>query len=360
MWRGLQATYQLKTDEQKREALQWLKQTFLKQRGIIYSGEMVLYVIIDAFLQRPNDKNFMAAQLDLLRGIGTASIPRPIACYATKLAMTPALAKMDYEEMRRVADQWDSNAINGISRFIREFYGIYIKKSRYFSKLHLFWWKLYIWRYPHLRTLPQKFLYDIANQRDQEENLQKQGHQLSQLLFIENLAEDRVNTFKQALCNNANEEKWKARAKSLGVWDAEKAWQDIEKSVDRCLQLKSNTNDGMYDPELERHFVNLRYVCESIGRRLNTKKLGAGVQNFLDWYKMQQIMEALKRDDAMLNSAFTANHHIIWNWVADLWNQKKHRCLAHYIASVCAPLASTNGHEEMSDILTGIVTGRFR
>ena len=60
LMRGIQATYHLSSDQKKRDALHWLKARCLRRKGKIYSGEMVLVVIIDCLLTRPKDAKYLS------------------------------------------------------------------------------------------------------------------------------------------------------------------------------------------------------------------------------------------------------------------------------------------------------------
>jgi len=355
LFRGLQAIQNLKTDAAKTEALRWLKSKYLAHKGKIYSGDMVVATIIDAHLHRPGDNIYMAQQLSLLNGIGSASIHRKIALYASKLALAPALASKDWIQMQRIATQWDAMSYNLITKYILAFSDRVFNSN--YSSIGVFCLRVLNWRRKDLILLLQEFEAFIKEKEATEYRKIKK----SELWQFSVFTKKQARNFSQQL--NQDTDKWLERAQELGVWDLEEVKVRLNESVSRVLSIKSHSlvsaDNNEYE-RLEQQHKNLQYVAQSVQGRLHAKSLGHGVQNYLDWLKIKSILHELSVDDGIHSAAFSSIHQIIWNWVADLWNHKRERSLVHFIASNCAPLALDNGHREMHEILQGLTLGRFK
>lgn len=359
MLRGLQATLRLKNAEQQRKALYWLQLKFQTHKGRLFSGEIVIATIIDSHLTHPNNAEHMAKQLKTLQGLGPASIPSGVSAYAFKNAIAPALANNDWQELADIADQWDTPSTNRLAKFVKEFCGAYIFKRHPFSKITSQFNRLFTLGTPVIYSLPRR--YEAAGDYDiQRANIR---YDVSTLNKTQSLNEKQHAQFTASLLGEHAQEKWLARAKTLGAWQNEQAWDKIKQSVELCLAQKSNTQhsgDESYYQEVDRQCQNLKYIGYAIARRVDDKQLGNGAQNYLDWVKIHNILNALKNDQSAQLSAFQSVENIIWNWIADLWNTQRERCLVHYICTVCAPFAYQTGNTELHKLLVGITNGEYR
>lgn len=359
LMRGLQATHHQRTDEAKRKSLRFLKSRYLRRRATTYSGEMVLVVIIDALLLKPHDKKYMAQQLKLLQGIGKTSIPKCVSVYASKLALAPALANDDQQEIHKLIYQWSTPATNYITEYLRRVHLVHFRGAGFFTRLSCRYRQLFMVKKPLLVNFPKHLKASEKNNNNATDDKKP----VEYLFSIQTMEEDRVQHYHDKMLSDNQQSHWKKRAQELGVWQADEAWDEITHSVRRCLSQKSNTSntrDDLQNEQIDKLQKNLHYICQSVSRRLESNDLGYGVQNFMDWIKIRQILYELKVDSIAFDTAFTTNHNIIWNWVADLWNIKKERCLAHFIANVCAPVAKDCGQHDFYDTLHGIVQGQFK
>jgi len=362
--RGLQAVYHLKSIESKKEALRWLKGRALMQKSKIYSGEMILITIIDVLLLKPNDPIYMSKQLKLLDGIAKKSIPGSVSVFASKLALAPALSNHNWDEMRALNLQWDTFASNKIVKYLNLIDQKYIVKTQKSYRISFIYRKIFIGHCHHLKNLPFIFKQSLKVKSSpilSKRKLVKVTH--STLFSAGTLCEQDLVKYRKTLINQEQEMHWKNRAKQLGSWELDKSWNTITQSIEQCLISKvhsqQNINQISHD-ELDRLHKNLHYICQSIERRLDTKDKSSGIQNYLDWMKIRQHLELLKVDELALASAFSENHAVIWNWVAELWNNKKERCLVHYISTICAPLAKEYGPHELYETLYGITMGKYK
>ncbi len=359
LMRGLQATYNQRSDEAKRKSLRFLKSRYLRRKAKTYSGEMVLVVIIDALLLKPHDKKHMAQQLKLLQGTGKASIPKCVSVYASKLALAPALANDDQDEIHKLIYQWSTPATNYITEYLERVHLIHFKGAGFFTRLSCRYRQLFMIK----KTLLVNFPKRLKPCEQYNSNATDDKNPVEYLFSIQTMEKDRIQHYRDKMLSDNQQSHWKKRAQELGVWQADEAWGDITHSVERCLSQKSNTCntlDDQQNEQIDRLQKNLHYICQSVSRRLESSDLGYGAQNFMDWIKIRQILHELKVDRLAFDTAFTTNHNIIWNWVADLWNIKKERCLAHFIASVCAPIARDCAQHDFYDTLHGIVQGQFK
>lgn len=355
LFRGLQACHKLKSEKEKVEALSWLKSKFLNHKGRIFSGDMVLAVIIDAHLVRPRDSEYVAEQLALLDGIGSASVHRKIASYASNLALAPALAQKDWIRMQVVAKQWDKVSYNKTTRFILNFVDRIF--NRHYSKVGLWVLNCLNWRNQALINLLQEFA-DYVKEREATGNDELP---LAELWQFNRLVEKQSNNLKKRLSKNKSV--WLERATQLGVWDLSQVESMLDKSVNNVIALKTGAVISQEDEQweqFERHHKNLQYIMHSVENRLHSKSLGYGIQNYLDWMKIKTILHELAVDEGFQSAAFSSAHLTIWNWVADLWNIKKERCLVHFIASNCAPWARDNGFRQMHELMLGLTLGQFK
>ncbi|HED33138.1 MAG TPA: hypothetical protein ENJ08_02825 [Gammaproteobacteria bacterium] len=359
LMRGLQATYHQRSNETREKSLRFLKSRYLRRKARIYSGEMVLIVIIDAFLLRPNDAQYMARQLRLLQGIGRASIPKCVSIYASKLALAPALANNDQGEIHKLIYQWSTPATNYITEYLKRVHMVHFRDAGFFTHLSCKYRQLFMIKKPLLVNFPKHLK---ATEKHSKDTTDRQSS-VEYLFSTQAMEQDRAQRYREIMLSESQQSHWKKRAQTLGVWQADQAWNDIARSVERCLSQKTNTIthlDDSQNEQIDKLQKNLHYICQSISRRRETEDLGYGVQNFMDWIKIRQILHELKVDSIAFDTAFITNHNIIWNWVADLWNIKKERCLVHFIASVCAPIAIDCGQKDFYDTLQGIVQGKYK
>lgn len=360
--RGYQAAKTLKNVEHQREALLWLRSRYQKHTGKIYSGEMVMYIIIDALLTKPNDDEYLAQRLNLLDGIGQSSIPRGVSVLACKLALIPALSRGDWDAINDIAEQWNTPASNGIAKYLKEFYGRYVKYSHVFSKFDCWFWSLVIFRNKDIMKLSR----DTIDKLKERENSFEPEASFIESLWINNnkkMSEvEKKNQLESLLANHVID-KWKNRASTIGVLQIDNAWDAIERSVHQHPQFKIDHDCIEDDEQYERKQSlqkNLRYLEGSIQRKLSEKLPGSGFEHYMDWLKVLNILHELKTHKHEQLLAFSIVHNVLWNWAADLWNNKKERCLVHFIATVCAPLALECNFKEMHKILSGITRGEFK
>ncbi len=359
--RGLTAVYRVKNETRKRDALLWLKNRFLNHRGKVYSGDIVVYTIVDCQLNRPNDIEHLAHQLRKLMGIGKESIPKAISCYAFCCAAAPSIAKDDWPELFRIAYQWDTPAKNRFALFVKEFSGAYIYKKEAYSKLETIYHRLFCIYVPVFFSLPKRYEVFLAKQQPEK----TYSYDISEFLKRESLSTEQVTKFCEVLMSDAQKETWMARAQELGSWQPDVSWGKIEQSIKAQLANKTKTNDIAvqtnedYHEVIDRHCKSLVYISQSINLRLKSKNIGSGVENFLEWKKVRHILEELESDPQAHLSAFISIENTVWNWIADLWNISKEHCLVHYICKYCIPLAEQTGNTEFFRVMTGLTGDKF-
>ncbi len=184
---------------------------------------------------------------------------------------------------------------------------------------------------------------------------------LSELWQFNRLVEKQTKNLKKRL--SEKKPVWLERATVLGVWDLHQAESLIDSSLNKVIALKTGTLISEEDEQwehYERHHKNLQYIMQSVESRLQAKSLGHGIQNYLDWLKIKTILHELANDEGFQSAAFSSVHLTLWNWVADLWNIKKERCLVHFIASNCGPWARDNGYRQMHELMLGLTLGQFK
>jgi hypothetical protein len=363
LYRGLQAVDRLKDQSVKTAALYWLKSRYVKRHRAIYSGEMALIVIIEAKLKRPGDPRYLAGQLDLLDGIGKASIPGPVSRYASKIALAPALSDGNWEDIVRKAKQWDTADSNPISQYLLFYFQRHIEKSKAPLFPALLTDQLVLSGYKPIYRLPE-YLRDPTPL-----NIDMQKMDVLPALWLmrphQRRSKDKHWYLEQFSKKLSDESRiyWLRRSRELDVWNPEQSWKNIVASVHRYATLSASGMEGNNtDPNdaKEQRFKHLKYIGDSIERRLEKHKTTYGIGDFLDWMNIWQNLSALKPNEQDLNTAFTAIHDTLWSWIVLMWNKKTNRCLAHHMATVCAPIADACGLEDFHDTLRGIEMGFYR
>lgn len=362
LYRGLQAVDRLKDQSEKTAALYWLKSRYVKRQRAIYSGDMALIVIIEAKLKSPGDPRYIAGQLDLLDGIGKESIPGPVSRYASKIALAPALSDGNWEDIVRKAKQWDTADSNPISQYLIYYFKRHIEKSKALPFPALLTDQLALAGYKHIYRLPE-YLKDSS---PMDIDMQKMDVLSVQWLIRPHQRRNKdkhwyLEQFSEKLSDESRNY-WIRRSRELDIWNPEQSWKNIEASVHRYASLATSERDtGKLEPDdaKEQRFKNLKYISDSIERRLEIQKTTFGIGDFLDWMNIWQNLSALKADEQDLNTAFTMIYDTLWSWIVLMWNKKTNRCLAHYMATVCAPIADACGLEDFHDTLRGIEMGLY-
>lgn len=125
--RAFQASQNLSTTQQL-EALAWLKSRYSRYKGKLFSGDMLLIVMIEAMLKRPGDINFVHQEIKLLSKVGEDSIPRGVSEFFCKLTLAPALASGQWGEVLVVANQWNTPSNNRIAKYVINYYSCHVNK----------------------------------------------------------------------------------------------------------------------------------------------------------------------------------------------------------------------------------------
>lgn len=352
--RGLQAANHSKNAIHKQKYLLWLKRKILNRKGKIYSGTMVMYVILESLSQSENAES-TASKLDILTNIGSTSIPASVSSLALKLSLAPALEKPDWKLIFQRCDQWDTPAKNSLAKCLREFCGVYVLHDPVYTRTSLFFKSITLWRYPALRHFLKSQKSILLNRDDSSEPTDA-------LLDLWQSRTEPALLYRM-LTNTESRNQWCMRAAEIGVQNTEAAWSRIERSVAQATHQNSKNGGVLSTSErehIEHRCKTLYYLTHTIEKKRAEKLKDHGIYHFLDWWRILQILNDLEpyKDTQLL--AFSNMHNTLWNWVADLWNIKKERCLAHFIAGTCAPYAERAGITRMHEIMCNVASGYCR
>jgi len=360
LYRAFQAASRISNEEKRREAMRWLYEKCHKEKGKLFSGQMIMFIIIDAQLTRPHDHSYLVKRLGLLKYIASVSIPKPVSILASKHALAPALANKDWNNIRAVCDQWDTPAKNYLVKYLREFHGHYICKDLYFSKINCWFYKLRILTQRELLTFCQQSLAEL----EQTQEVSTGEDPKIQLLQAQApLESELITSIREELSNLEQKERWLKRAEELGVKQVPESWDMLMDSINQCNKLKIESEVIESEQEYQRFeqlHKNLFYINASISKKLDKKMKGSSLPHLLDWLQVMHILQELQINKANQLQAFDRIHLTLWDWVADLWNIRKDRCLVHQIAMACHPLAIDIGNREFAKVLTDITSGACR
>ena len=361
LYRAYRAALRKKNKEKAQAALRWVHTQCHKQKGDIFSGQMTMYVIIDAQLTHPGDYEYLAKRLRLLKYLATESIPKQISTYACKLALAPELARGHWPSIIEVCQQWNTPAKNYLSLYLIEFHGCYISNNPYTSRFTC-------WRYSLLIMRFRKLIHFAKTQARMPpsppaKNSADAAKPKQQLLATAPLEEAAKQSIREQLTGKEQQSLWEKRAAELGVHQPENSWANILSSIDECKQLKAHSAslDTQQDYDrFEEYHKKLHYIRGSIQQKLDKNMQGPGLPHFLDWLQVLQILEAMQSNKPNQHQAFDSIHVTLWDWVADLWNVRKDRCLAHQIAFACHTLAVETGNEDFARVLSGIYSAEYQ
>lgn len=357
--RGVEACSNLKNNDEKRKQLRWLKTRYSKRDSKLLSGEMIAITIIESHLIKPGDIHHMAQQLDLLDGLAQASIPRKLSVYALKLSLASSFTRENKAKTLRRANQWNTPAANALAKYIIELDYIHqAQNNTLIGRIRCCFWGLFVRKNPLIVSLEQSYKPSSNHQ-----NRPQEASPLELLQSNPELSTEQQEKCRGALLRPEQHQKWLARARDLGVWNENEAWESISTSVEKQLSL-ANQSGQIEDDEnylkAERSYKNLHYLVQSIERRVDEKSLGSAVQNFQDWMKVQALLQDLASDDQLYETAFSTHHAVLWQWVADQWNVSKQHCLVHFISDVSAPIASRCGHNDFYELLRGLTLAEYK
>lgn len=358
MYRSYRALNTIRDADKRQRALCWLQTRYLQYRGPIYSGAMVMVVIVEAQLTKPKDRDYLADQLNLLDGIYTDAVPKCIGIHASKLALPKILHSGDWPKIFHGANQWCTPG-NILTELIMAYHDRYVNYSSYSSWFRFTRLQISNFRYPSIKKMLRRIptgelaLPDYPEAQRHLALWRQQRHSNKTTLQRSNQAlEDSVA--------DAEKTRWQTRAKELGIRAVDEAWSAILSSVDQQrAQLTGKVepqNEAEYE-EFERQFKGLVYLSRSIENRLRRNSRSCGAQEFLEWWTVLTQLQRFKHDEGRHLQAFVAIHNVMWNWVAELWNNRNQKSLAHFISEVCEPLAKRSGCKELSDMMDNLVNG---
>jgi hypothetical protein len=357
LYYGFLAAMKNANDEKRHEHLEWLNEKFLKRSQSLYSGEIIMFTIIDANLTAAHK---LPDKLKLLRGLPRASIPKPISKLAYKYALAFELPNNNIGNIVDISNQWGTGTTNHLAKFMLKACDAITNP---FAKRG---WRLKLLK---LRArVPNEIYLWLSRIESQHKNSSKlndltHSQKVQELIRfgINNNSSDYSQT-KELLKHLASPESksnWSVRAHELGVWQIEELWEKIN---NRLLSFEpSNNQSGLIADEqryleLENHHKALGYLERSILTRVEPKISGASSQHLIDWLKVLDIMSELAVDSASELTAFSSIHNTLWNWLAALWNDKEERRLAIHIATWCIPRAKKCGYDDFLETLH-FVTG---
>ena len=361
--RGFQAVQKIKNEADKKQALFWLRSRYLTRKRYLFSGEIVMFIIIDSLIKEPDNYENLARQLSLLNGIPKKSVPKGVSLLAIKYSLAETLPTNDWQKVCSISKQWDTPAYNRIAKYLLAFHTFHFEASTIKNKLKYYWCVLFIWRF--MWRFSAIKAWAISNKSSNEDDIvmgtsndsaipiESVWHAVLQKKCIDNALSDR-------LFSKENEIKWSERAKELGVWQFDGVWQGLLASS-RVLEDSSEetehnaiSSDQSY-LEIEEHINALKYIERSIEKKIEPRLLGTGIEHSIDWIKILNILDYLEVDKAAKISAFSGCYITLWNWIAALWNDKSEYRLAHSIANECLPLARECGYEDFEVMLLDIL-----
>ncbi|MDJ0654653.1 MAG: hypothetical protein QNJ40_10890 [Xanthomonadales bacterium] len=348
-YRGFQASQYIKDPHRRRRALTWLRNRFQGKRFKIYSGEMVMFVIIDAHLVRPGDEAFLARQLRCLKTVSKPSIPAPVSVLALKFALLPVLPGWNWRQIKSIAEQWDTPAYNLLAKFLFE--AAWLRRENAPpSKMLRFLWLCNLRYYKLANTAIRRL-----NADDKIEARASRDALIAGLYTGHVEGEESQRSLAMRLLLNPGQGLlWRQRAQVLGVPNPDAAWQNLERTV--LAHFRAHFRAGSSDHALDREAdMNtweerqkaLGYLQSSIVTLQNSRQKVSGFEHFSIWMSLLTLLTDLKRDSGDDVLAFGSMSGSIWNWIAGLWNDHREYCLANFMARTCAPLARSLGHHEM-------------
>lgn len=361
LYQSYQALNRLQDGTQKLAAVNWLREQYTQSKTELLSGAMTMIVILEGMPECKTSVTSLAHKLALLDGVGRESIPRAVSVLAVKIALAPNLAKGDWLAIVPICEQWDTPASNPVAQYLLAYHERRVTGSApSFSLFGYYWRCLRVKRWPLLFNLPDYLANAAVKAADQAAGLAEAK--------VATLFESGVNTnvkidAVQALITDAEQSRWVIRAKELGLVDPEQAWLQITKSVHRYQQAltgKVDLADDRQYAESEHRKKYLQYLAQSIVRRKEARGRYDVSRDFSDWLAILQKMTEQNASSESQSELFYLIHGVIWNWVADLWNIRRQRGLAYFIAVKCTPLARDAGCRELRDILSGIALGDYK
>ncbi|TXR51390.1 hypothetical protein [Reinekea thalattae] len=354
---GFIAVRKLKNSEQKKQQLQWLREQFVNHKTAIYSGDIILYTLIESQLSHPDDFDHLASELKKLSGLGSRSIPKAISRYAFKCAIVAALADSDWDELYSIACQWDGRAKNRLARYVKYFYLARVKKEAGSAiRFKCFYYWLFCLTEPALRRLPAQYRKSLNTTQTPSDDIS-----LHSLITANSLTQQQNEKLTSALFSEQQKLQWQQRAEQLGSWDTQTSWDSIQQSVQRLLIKK--TQDSASQPQqseqdyeqIDRTYKSLLYLTRNINSQLEDKTLKGSASSFLEFKKVLKLLEELSTDKQAYFAAIHNIDGILWNWIAHLWNKKKDQSLVHFMCMNCIPLANSIGNQRFLDIINEII-----
>jgi len=357
--RGFQAAMHMPDDENRVAALRWIREQCMKRKKPLFSGEIIMLVIVDSLLSRPRDYRYLSNRLTFINDLPQASIPESISLLASKYALAPALANRNWDELQRIAKQWNKIDNNHIARYLQSAQKVNYTPGSKYRNSRLFWNGLRMYRYPALKTWVARYLVKTTASSD----VLTESLQVNRARLYENYAAGNngdINSVEKTLNALSSEDqriRWWNRAKELGVWQPEEAWDAVTNSINLYRPNKNITEEALDNSSyefIEQQHQTIRYICQSIDKKVNSTSVGSGAEHSLDWLNYMESLNNLGAYKSAQLSAFSTTHTSIWNWVASLWNDKKEYSLAFIIASHSLPYATECGLSEFEKSLTFI------
>ena len=361
LFRAFQASQKLSSSQQL-EALTWLQSRYSCYKGKLFSGDMLMIVMIEAMLKRPGDTDFVRQELKLLSSVGKDSIPGGISEFFCKFTLAPALSSGRWAEVLVVANQWNTPSSNRVAQYVIEYYGYHVQAASYHYRwIDVFMASLFA---PNQKKLGRA-LQGLTEGGGEVETQHVIPRQWARRINNEPYEREVLTKEVQYMLTNDTKTHWEGRVQTLGLWQPDEALESIVESLNHFVNLScadGQAEDVSEDQleQYEREYKNIYYICRNIDKQVEKKGHDTSINNFFVWLNIWRSMQVLKTSTGGWGGAFSMMHDSLWNWIALLWNTQRDLSVTYFISSASAPIAKEGGHEKFYQSLRSINMGEVK
>ncbi len=354
-WRALQRT----SADNKAPYQQWLEERLAQYSGTLGSGAMVVH----GFLKGPpNTYAQIRSHFLFLQGLNKNWLPPNIARYAFRYILARTCQEKDFAEIRQQARAWQLMAKDSFAQWV-----------------DMYHWSLGADSIPwNLRLKINSLYLKVGNRplRDLLDQLSRQGAttastapsfnelKLAELQLYNRGGQDTewLNVAWRSYMAGPMGDEWLPRIKALGSFNENELLARLQQSVRDLMSLRSGEGDLDSEAAMQERdnaFKLLSIKLAAMVNRSEQNRMMTGIQEYEEFLALVRLADGLGKDDNSRAQVFFQMRSPVWNWMVELWNNKKNRPLAFLAGSYMAPRAKEFGDTDACNFFTGIISNKF-
>jgi hypothetical protein len=358
LYYGWRALKRVKPHDKAREE-RWLQQRLAAHTDTLGSGAMLMHALLKSEALNYKD---LRAHFNFLQGLNKNWIPANLARRLFRIILANACTEGDFNEIRVQARYWQLVGSNPFAQWVDMYHwSLGVEKVPFLMRLKIAWLNLRVGNATFKNYLPQLKNSVVVPSSNSHSFAELKQIEASLYAGLHTNAAQLNEAWRHYLSTQAADE-WMPRIQVLSCFNGQAVYERLERSVQDVISLRSGEGDLESEAAMQQRenaFKLLQIKIAAMVNRTEHHKLMTGIQEYEEFLAIVRVAERLGKDEHTRAQAFFHMRSPCWNWIAEMWNNKKDRPLAYLAGNYLAPLAKQFGDTEAFDFFTGIVTNRF-